>query len=64
MLTALLALGGATLQQFVAMLVVGFASGMYSSIFNAAPIVVAWDEKSLFHKEKQAERTSPRVVAA
>jgi preprotein translocase subunit SecF len=63
-LTALLALGGATLQQFVAMLVVGFASGMYSSIFNAAPIVVAWDEKSLFHKGETPAPSRERAIAA
>jgi len=51
-LTALLVLGGATLQQFVATLIVGFISGMYSSIFNATPILVAWDEKALFHRGK------------
>lgn len=63
-LTALLALGGATLQQFVSMLVVGFASGMYSSIFNAAPIVVAWDEKSFFYKGESTTRSRERAVAA
>jgi preprotein translocase subunit SecF len=63
-LTALLALGGATLQQFVAMLVVGFASGMYSSIFNAAPIVVAWEEKSFFYKGEAIARSRERAVAA
>ncbi|MFZ4850592.1 MAG: protein translocase subunit SecF, partial [Caldilinea sp.] len=45
---AILVLGGATLQQFVATMLVGFISGMYSSIFTAAPILVAWDERSLF----------------
>ena len=64
-LTALLALGGATLQQFVSMLVVGFASGMYSSIFNATPFLVAWEEKSLFHKKGQLPtRNTERAVAA
>lgn len=63
-LVALLALGGATLQQFVAMLVVGFATGMYSSIFTAAPIVVAWDEKSLFHKGPRPTTPSRERVAA
>jgi preprotein translocase subunit SecF len=63
-LIALLALGGATLQQFVAMLVVGFASGMYSSIFVAAPMVVAWEEKSLFHKGNVPTSGPERAVAA
>jgi preprotein translocase subunit SecF len=50
---AILVLGGATLQQFVATMLVGFISGMYSSIFTAAPILVAWDERSLFDRNGQ-----------
>ena len=49
-LVALLVLGGATLQQFVATLIVGFISGMYSSIFNATPLLVAWEERSLLYR--------------
>lgn len=49
-LAAILVLGGATLQQFVATMLVGFVSGMYSSIFNATQILAAWDERSLFHR--------------
>ncbi len=49
-LVAILVLGGATLQQFVATMLVGFVSGMYSSIFNATQILAAWDERSLFHR--------------
>ena len=47
---AILVLGGATLQQFVATMLVGFVSGMYSSIFNATQILAAWDEGSIFHR--------------
>lgn len=43
-LSAILLLGGATLQQFMAVLVVGLISGTYSSICNATPILVAWHE--------------------
>ena len=50
-LVAILVLGGPTLRQFTAILFVGIASGMYSSIFNAAALLVAWDEKSLVHKD-------------
>lgn len=42
-LTALLLLGGATIQFFVATLLIGILSGTYSSIFNAAPILVVWE---------------------
>jgi preprotein translocase subunit SecF len=51
-LVAILALGGATLQQFVAVLIVGMISGTYSSIFNATALLVAWEEKSLLHRDE------------
>lgn len=60
---AILVLGGATLQQFVATMLVGFISGMYSSIFTAAPILVAWDERSLFDRNGQRV-SSPKTAAA
>lgn len=50
-LVAILALGGATLQQFVATLILGIISGTYSSVFNATALLVAWEEKSLLHSE-------------
>jgi preprotein translocase subunit SecF len=60
---ALLMLGGATLQQFMATMLVGFISGMYSSIFTAAPILVAWDERSLFDRTS-LRVSSPKTAAA
>jgi preprotein translocase subunit SecF len=42
-LIALLLLGGATMKQFVAVLLVGLISGTYSSIFNAVPLLVVWE---------------------
>lgn len=53
-LVAILALGGATLQQFVATLILGIVSGTYSSVFNATALLVAWEEKSLLHSEPTA----------
>jgi len=50
-LTAILVLGGATLQQFMATLLVGLFSGTYSSIFNATALLVAWEEGSLLSKD-------------
>lgn len=50
-LVAILALGGATLQQFVATLILGIISGTYSSVFNATALLVAWEEKSLLHSD-------------
>lgn len=43
-LFALLLFGGESIKWFVVALLVGIASGTYSSIFNAAPILVVWDE--------------------
>ena len=42
-LTALAMLGGVTIRHFVLTLLVGVFSGTYSSIFNAAPILVVWE---------------------
>lgn len=55
-LVAILMLGGATLQQFTAILIVGITSGTYSSIFNATALLVAWEEKSILHQD-----TTPRA---
>ena len=53
-LGAILFLGGATLQQFVATLILGILSGTYSSVFNATALLVAWEEKSILHSEPTA----------
>jgi len=61
---AILVLGGATLQQFIATMLVGFVSGMYSSIFNATQILAAWDEHSLFYRgAKKASGQSATAAA-
>lgn len=44
-LVALLLFGGETTHWFVLALLVGIISGTYSSIFNAAPILVLWETK-------------------
>lgn len=44
-LTALLLLGGVTTKHFVTILLIGVFSGTYSSIFNAAPILVVWENR-------------------
>jgi len=43
-MAALLLFGGATIKQFVAILFIGMASGTYSSIFNAVPLLVSWEK--------------------
>lgn len=45
-LLALLLLGGETVRYFVLALLVGIISGTYSSVFNAAPILVVWENWS------------------
>jgi preprotein translocase subunit SecF len=44
-LLALLLFGGATTRHFVTILLIGVLSGTYSSIFNAAPILVVWENR-------------------
>lgn len=61
---AILMLGGPTLQKFITIMLVGILSGTYSSIFNAACILVAWEEKSLLHKEPSEKKISAKPVAA
>ncbi len=43
-LLALFLFGGLTIRQFVFWLLIGIASGTYSSIFNASPLLVVWEK--------------------
>jgi preprotein translocase subunit SecF len=53
-LIALLIFGGATMKQFVAVLLVGLMSGTYSSIFNAVPLLVVWETGKLIGRPRRA----------
>jgi len=53
-LVALLFFGGATTQQFVAVLLVGLMSGTYSSLFHAVPLLVVWETKKVAGTPRQA----------
>ena len=54
-LISLLLFGGESIRWFVIALLVGIISGTYSSIFNAAPILVVWHELSIRrHSGKRA----------
>jgi preprotein translocase subunit SecF len=44
-LLTLVLFGGLTIQHFVVTLLVGVFSGTYSSIFNASPILVVWENR-------------------
>jgi preprotein translocase subunit SecF len=46
-LLALLVFGSPSIRHFVVILVFGIIIGTYSSIFNAAPLLVIWQKKSL-----------------
>lgn len=46
-LTALSLLGGVTIRQFVLTLLIGILSGTYSSIFNASPLLVVWENDEI-----------------
>jgi preprotein translocase subunit SecF len=62
-LTAILLFGGGPIRQFVTWLLIGIVSGTYSSIFNAAPLVVSWhngDFARLFGRKPKAK---PQVSA-
>ena len=45
LLLAMALLGGVTLREFALVLLIGLASGTYSSIFIAAPVLVVWENK-------------------
>jgi preprotein translocase SecF subunit len=60
-LIALLLFGGATIRQFIAVLLVGMLSGTYSSIFNAVPLLVSWevgDLRRIFGGRRQQPATA------
>lgn len=45
-LVTLLIFGGETIRWFIVAMIIGLVSGTYSSIFNAAPLLVVWQEWS------------------
>ncbi len=56
-LLALTLFGGVTIRHFVLILLIGVFSGTYSSIFNASPILVVWENqewKTWFKKKETA----------
>ena len=59
---ALLLFGGETLQDFAFALLVGIASGAYSSIFIASPVLTHWKERERVYVP--AHRAHPRASPA
>ncbi|HEX4563971.1 MAG TPA: protein translocase subunit SecF, partial [Solirubrobacteraceae bacterium] len=62
---ALLLFGGATLKDFAFALMVGIASGAYSSIFIASPVLTHWKEREAGYRARRAriEREAGAVPA-
>jgi SecD/SecF fusion protein len=58
LVTVLLIFGGETLKDFAFAMLVGIASGTYSSIFIASPVLTAWKER-----ESGFARRRERIVA-
>ena len=58
-LMAMVLFGGDSIKHFVIILLVGVFSGTYSSIFNAAPILVVWENKEwkTWFKKKEVTPT-------
>jgi SecD/SecF fusion protein len=52
--TSLLVFGSATLQDFAFAMLVGIASGTYSSIFIASPVLTAWKEREAGFARRRA----------
>ena len=63
-LTTLLLFGGASTSQFVLALLIGIISGTYSSIFNASPLLVVWQNREDRRKGRLASPRSPRRAPA
>jgi preprotein translocase subunit SecF len=64
-LLALYLFGGETTQQFVLALLIGIVAGTYSSIFNAAQLLVSWENgeiQGLWHKITSFGRSSQPVA--
>jgi SecD/SecF fusion protein len=63
--TALLFFGGETLKDFAFALLIGIASGAYSSIFIASPVLTHWKERepAYRHRRERIERELGAVPA-
>jgi preprotein translocase subunit SecF len=55
-LFALVLFGGESIRHFVTILLVGIFSGTYSSIFNASPILVVWENREWKNWFKRSEQ--------
>jgi preprotein translocase subunit SecF len=63
-LLALVLFGGDSTRHFVLILLVGIFSGTYSSIFNAAPILVVWHNREWRTWFKRRQKPEPPAMPA
>ena len=61
---AILLFGGETIRQFIAILLIGLMSGTYSSIFNAVPLLVAWEKGEIPFVNREAKRRRQEELTA
>ena len=55
---AILLFGGATIKQFIAVMLIGMVTATYSSIFNAVPLLVVWEKGEVgqfFHRLRRRQ---------
>ncbi len=70
MLFVMLMFGGHSIYNFVLAMLIGIASGLYSSIFNASMVLVAWHNLDLSKKgaakpaPRPARETAPKLAGA
>jgi preprotein translocase subunit SecF len=63
-LTALLLFGGESIRDFVLIMLIGLVSGTYSSIFNAAQLLVVWEHQEWRSWFGRGPREEPSVAAS
>ncbi|MGH2470286.1 MAG: protein translocase subunit SecF [Chloroflexota bacterium] len=63
-LLALTLFGGVTIRDFTLVLLIGIASGTYSSIFNASALLVVWENGDLARLVGHGKPTGRRLAAA
>lgn len=62
-MVAVLLFGGATMKQFIAVMLIGLISGSYSSIFIAVPLLAGWVDKDILGL-RVGKAAQPAVQAA
>lgn len=63
-MVAILLFGGETIRQFIAIMLIGLMSGTYSSIFNAVPMLVAWEKGEIPFVNQEAKKRRREEMAA